>query len=176
MNTLVSLIGKPGAGKTTIGDALSSKLPKSKHFSFGDLLKTMEPSYVAEGFTPEGRKKVYDFLIFEIQDVDYFIVDWNPYYPQGFYFLDTMRPFFTKAITVHLVCNDTEAEKRLAARKRRILLPHEGNVYKDRVDSFNTTVLPEIEKATENYSIIEVHTEDKDIDVLVNEITEIISR
>lgn len=174
MQTLIGIIGKPGAGKTSVGVKLQEILLKSKHFSFGEVLKKMEPTYATDGFSPEGVKKVYEYLISEIQDTTYFIVDWNPYFPQGFYFITRLEEYFGKIITIHLVCGDAVAVERLESRKRRVLLAHEGSVYQDRVTSFNTLVLPEIEKSKAIYTINEINTETKTPDEIVKEIIEIL--
>lgn len=159
MRTLVWLIGKPGAGKTSVGELVHSLVPASKHFSFGQLLKEYEPKPEAVGYSLTTREKVHELLRNEAKTVDYLIVDGNPYPPHGFGFLDQVKDIYDKVCILQLDCNNDTAEERIRSRKRRVVLPHEGNVYADRIASFNNIVLPEIENGKSVYAIDLISTQ-----------------
>lgn len=150
-------MGKPGSGKTTLGKLLEKNISDSLHFSFGELLKSIQQAPTAEGYTLDDRQAVYDFLKEESKKVTTLIIDGNPYPPTNFDRRKQLDDLFENVFDIHIVCDDEVALTRLNERGRE-LLAHEGSTPKDRIQSFNTIVLPEIEKAKQVYSIKTVDT------------------
>ena len=157
MKRLVWLMGKPGSGKTTLGQLLAEQILDSVHFSFGELLKEIQETPNPEGYTLGDRQRVYDFLKEKSADVRTMIVDGNPYPPTNFDRRRQLDDLFDTTINIHLTCDDESALKRLEERNREVLL-HEGIDNKARILNFNTIVLPEIKKAEQKYTVLAIDT------------------
>lgn len=61
-NGLVWLIGKPGSGKTTVGEHLAFAHDYIEYYSFSTLLKEFQKEVGEEGFQQETRDSVYRLL------------------------------------------------------------------------------------------------------------------
>ncbi len=112
MKVLVWLIGKPGAGKTTVGEMIERKIAGAKHFSFGQLLREIEPDPSPQGYSDESRKQVRERIIGASASHPLVIVDSNPYI-RGFFFVDLMRSHFDVVKVFQLVVADDVAHARL---------------------------------------------------------------
>ncbi len=165
MKTLIWLIGKPGTGKTTVGDSLQNGLT-ARHFSYGQLLKDIQPSPSLEGYSEDDRRKVNETIVSASKTYSTIIVDGNPYSRTAFGFIDVMRPHFDKIFVLHLTIDDTEALTRLEKRGREVPA-HDGSSEKDRVASFNTKLLPLIQESREEYDIRDIDVAQKTTEQVV---------
>lgn len=145
-------MGKPGAGKSTLGKLLESNIADSRHYSFGELLKQIQTVPKPEGYTLDDRQRVYDFLKEQTSVVEILIIDGNPYPPTNFNRRKQLDGLFGKNINISLECSDEIALSRLKNRGREMLV-HEGKEESDRIEYFKDVVLPEIEKAKNMYRI-----------------------
>jgi len=158
MKTFVWLIGKPGAGKTTVGDGLAS-LKQARHFAYSDLLKQVQPNPPATGYEDSDRDKVNQMIVEASNDVDVVLVSGNPYSSVGFGFLEQIRSHFSKILVIHLVISDGVTYQRLLARNREVLV-HDGKNELDRVANFNDNLLPLINTYKIKNEIIEIDVTD----------------
>lgn len=86
MKTLVWIIGKPGSGKSTIGNSLAS-LQGIAHLSYGELLKKIQPNPSDFGYSTKDRETVNQIILEKSQNYSVTVVDGNPYSKLGFGFL-----------------------------------------------------------------------------------------
>jgi adenylate kinase family enzyme len=144
MKKFVWIIGKPGSGKTTVGDCLAER-NDSMHLSYGELLKNVQPHPAADGYSMEDREKVNEIILEASKNHSTIVVDGNPYSKIGFGFLEQIKSGFDALYIVHLLINDTDALLRLENRNRKVLA-HDGSSQKERIQNFNTKLLPLIEE------------------------------
>lgn len=145
MKIFVWIIGKPGSGKTTVGDLLAKSETGVVHFSYGQLLKKVQPAPSTEGYTMEDREKVNKIILEASKNYSGIVVDGNPYSKVGFGFLDQIKIGFDVVSIVHLIIDDAEALARLNNRNREVLA-HDGSSQEERIRNFNTKLLPLIEE------------------------------
>lgn len=167
MKTFVWIIGKPGSGKTTIGDCLLKLKDEIVHYSYGQLLKEMQPNPPAEGYSREDRQKVNEIILHASKDYSIVVVDGNPYSQIGFGFIDQIRGGFDQIKVIHLCINDQEALFRLQQRGREVLA-HDGSLQEDRIENFNEKLLPLIQEYSKRSPVIEIYV---NADDSVDEIT-----
>lgn len=144
MKKFIWIIGKPGSGKTTVGDYLA-ETGDTIHLSYGELLKKVQPTPSAEGYTIEDREKVNEIILEASKNYFVTVVDGNPYSKLGFGFLDQIKTGFDTVHTFHLVIDDAVALLRLKNRNREVLV-HDGGSQEERIQNFNTKLLPLIEE------------------------------
>jgi adenylate kinase family enzyme len=161
MKTFVWIIGKPGSGKTTVGDSLSKLKEAIEHFSYGQLLKEVQPDPQEGGYSMEDREKVNEIILRASQSHSVVVVDGNPYSQIGFGFIDQIRKGFDQVKVIHLCINDETALLRLNRRGREVLA-HDGSEQKDRVISFNEKLLPLIQEYSRSYDITEIKVDESD--------------
>ena len=159
MKTLIWIIGKPGSGKTTAGNLLG-ETAGAKHFSYGQLLKEVQPNPSDRGYSAEDREKVNAMLVLAGTSHDMIVVDGNPYAKIGFGFLGQVETFFDRVIVVHLLMTDKAALARLMDRNREVLA-HDGSSQKDRIDNFNKNLLPQIVDYAKTHPIFEIDVGDR---------------
>ena len=161
MKTLVWIIGKPGSGKTTIGHALAELKAGVVHFSYGQLLKEVQPNPGVDGYTMIDREQVNEIILRASLDYSVVVIDGNPYSQIGFGFIDQIRQGFDEVKVVHLCISDSQALSRLEERGREVLA-HDGVVQADRIKNFNEKLLPLIQEAGTRFNItdVEVGAED----------------
>lgn len=150
----ILIIGKPGSGKTTVGNLLSNG-DNIGHFSYGQLLRDIQPNPPLEGYSTEDREKVDQLLIQASDAFTTIIVDGNPYSKIGFGFLDRIEKFFNRVLVFHLLINDRQALARLEGRNREVSA-HDGTSQKERIDNFDQKILPLIQKYKEGHTINEI--------------------
>jgi adenylate kinase family enzyme len=167
MKTFVWIIGKPGSGKTTIGDSLLKLKDRIVHYSYGQLLKEIQPNPPAEGYSMEDRQKVNEIILHASKNYSIVVVDGNPYSQIGFGFIDQIRSGFDQIKVIHLCINDQEALLRLKQRGREVLV-HDGSLQEDRIKNFNKKLLPLIQEYSERSPVMEI---DVNADDSVDEIT-----
>jgi adenylate kinase family enzyme len=133
---LIWIIGKPGSGKTTIGHTLSELKEGVVHFSYGQLLKEVQPNPGVDGYSMQDREKVNEIIIQASLNYVVVVIDGNPYSQIGFGFIDQIRHGFDEVKVVHLCISDSQALSRLEERGREVLA-HDGAVQADRIKNFN---------------------------------------
>lgn len=134
---LVWLIGKPGSGKTTVGEYIAEQNDGIEYYSFSSLLKKFQENIGPEGFFQETREKAYD-LLREISNTKLVIVSGNPYTKATF--LD-MKRITERLDVVYLDAPDELVMERLTLRNRDVLV-HDGASQKERLEKFNENVIP----------------------------------
>lgn len=159
MKTLIWLIGKPGAGKTTVGEILGNSIVGAKHFSFGQLLREIEPNPSLQGYSDESRKKVRETIIGAASTYRVVVVDSNPY-SRGFLFIDLMRPHFEVMKVFNLTVTDDVARTRLDGRGRKVLL-HDGASEEERIGKFNREIAPVIRECHDAYGVCDIDVSNK---------------
>jgi len=174
MKTFVWIIGKPGSGKTTIGDSLLKLKDDIVHYSYGQLLKEIQPNPSAEGYSMEDRQKVNEIILHASKDYSIVVVDGNPYSQIGFGFIDQIREGFDQIKVIHLCIDDQEALLRLKQRGREVL-EHDGSLQEDRIKNFNEKLLPLIQEYGRSHDITEIKVgKDDSVEVIVQKVFEAI--
>ena len=174
MKTLVWIIGKPGSGKSTVGNFLS-KSNDITHFSYGDLLKQTHPNPPTSGYTQADRDAVNTLITEASAKYDVVVVDGNPYSTTGFGFLEEVKESFNAIVTIHLLIEDSIALERLISRNREVL-QHDGKTEKDRIQNFNERLLPLIIDNTERYSIYEIDVTNLRSEEVAKKVLDLITR
>ena len=159
MKTLMWIIGKPGAGKTTVGEMMGREIAGAKHFSFGQVLREIEPDPSPRGYSDESRKRVREMIIGAAASHHMVIVDSNPYI-RGFLFVDLMRPHFDAVKVFQLTVADDVAHARLEGRGREIPV-HDGSSEEDRVKKFNEEIAPVIREYHDAYGVRDIDVTDR---------------
>jgi len=154
MKKFVWIIGKPGSGKTTVGDYLAEANGVT-HLSYGELLKKVQPAPSEDGYSMEDRQKVNKIILNASKTHSITVVDGNPYSKIGFGFLDQMRKDFDALYVVHLIIADKEALHRLKNRNREVL-QHDGDSQVERIQNFNTKLLPLIKEYKRDNVVYEI--------------------
>jgi len=172
MKRLVWLIGKPGSGKTTVGELISQE-QDIVHFSYGQLLKQVQPNPGMDGYSLEDREKVNQILIEASRANEIVFVDGNPYSQLGFGFLKQIEKDFDEIITIELLIDDTEALARLNERNREVVA-HDGNSQQERLDAFNNKLKPLIDRNRDLHGIKNIDVNSLTPDEVSKEIKEII--
>ncbi len=166
MKTLVWIIGKPGSGKTTIGQSISKSMNEAIHFSYGQILQEVRPNLSVKGYTIEDRKKADLIILKASNNYQVIIVDSQV----GFGLIERIKDFFDEVKVIYLCLEDSEALLRLKLRDRKILV-HEGSTHEDRIKSFNEKQLPLIKKYRESFDIKEIGVNSDDsIDDIVHKV------
>ncbi len=140
-NGLVWLIGKPGSGKTTVGEHLASMYNNIAYYSFSSLLKEFQSEVGEEGFRQDTRDKVYRVLT-ELSSRKLVMVSGNPYTATSFLDMKKLSDTFK---VVHFFAPDHIVLERLVARNREVFF-HDGTSQKERLEKFNKEVQPRIEQ------------------------------
>ncbi len=154
MKKFVWIIGKPGSGKTTVGDYLG-EASDTIHLSYGELLKNVQLNPSAEGYSMEDRQKANEIILEASKKHSVIVVDGNPYSKIGFGFLNQIKAGFDTIHIVHLLLDDTDALFRLNNRNREVLA-HDGSSQEERIRNFNTKLLPLIEEYKRDKVISEI--------------------
>ncbi len=166
MNTLVWLIGKPGSGKTTVGQSIAKLKPDAVHFSYGRLLEEVRPNPSIEGYTLEDRKKADQIILNARSTYPVIILDSQV----GYGLIERIKDFFDEVKVIHLCLEDSEALLRLQLRDRKILM-HDGSTHADRIKSFNERQLPLILGYKESLDVTEISIKpDDSIDDVVQKV------
>lgn len=127
----------------------------ARHFSYGQLLKEVQPNPSLEGYSAEDRERINEILVLASNSHHTIVVDGNPYAKIGFGFLGQVEKFFDSVTVVHLFITDEAALARLIDRNRKVLA-HDGSSQKDRVDNFNKNLLPLIVEYATTHSVFEI--------------------
>jgi adenylate kinase family enzyme len=172
MKTFVWIIGKPGSGKTTIGDAISNLKDGIVHYSYGQLLKEIQPNPPADGYSMVDREKVNEIILQASQNHSIVVVDGNPYSQIGFGFIEQIRSGFDQIKVIHLCINDQEALSRLKQRGREVLA-HDGSLQEDRIKNFNERLLPLIQEYCKRSPVTEIDVSSSDS---IDEVTQKVSK
>jgi len=168
MKTFVWLIGKPGSGKTTVGNFLAQS-DGIVHFSSSALLKEVQPNPGPEGYSMEDRKKVLEVYFKARDQYDVIIVDGNPYSEMGLHIIDLIAPYFDATHIIHLTIDDDKALARLTERDREVLA-HDGTTEEDRLKRFNIKLLPLIEAYKQYEKVIEIDVGDSNSEAVAQKI------
>ncbi len=158
MRKFVWIIGKPGSGKTTVGDYLAHT-SDIVHLSYGELLKKVQPNPTSDGYSMEDRQKVNGILLEASRKHSITAVDGNPYSKLGFGFLDQIKTGFDTMHVVHLIIDDADALSRLKSRDRKMLV-HDGDSEEERIQYFNSNLLPLIESYKSDKTVLEIEVKD----------------
>lgn len=162
MKTFVWIIGKPGSGKTSVGDFLVNLNKNIVHYSYGELLKKVQPSPGLEGYTLIDRQRVNEIIIEAGRDYSVVVVDGNPYSQVGFGFIEQIENNFDQVKVVYLDVDDKTALARLHNRGREVLV-HDGTTQEDRINNFNQKLLPLIEEYSNDHSVVTIKVEEGDL-------------
>lgn len=138
---LVWLIGKPGSGKTTVGEYLSLSHDHIEYYSFSALLKQFQKEVGEDGFHQETRDKVYTLLA-DLSARKLVIVSGNPYTPTSFGDMKKLTSLFR---VIHFSAPDTLVLERLNERGR-VVFVHDGSSQEERLKKFNDNVQPLIDE------------------------------
>lgn len=169
---LISLIGKPGSGKTTAGKALEKTLG-AQYISYSDILKAVNPNPGPTGFSIEDRKRANELVKEKSSEYGVTIISWNPQPKIGFWFLNEITSFFDHVFVINFCINDDIALERLIRRNRDVL-KHDGTSDNERLLKFNTTQLPLIEEQRRSTPIIDICVDDLTVDELALKIISIV--
>jgi len=174
MKKLIWLIGKPGSGKTTIGQLFAGGRSDTAHFSYGQLLKQVQPNPASGGYSLSDREKVNHILINESKESDVVFVDGNPYSQLGFGFISQVESYFDEVYTIELTLSDKIALSRLEERGREIVA-HDGKSVKDRVVHFNEQLKPLIDQNKTKYNIHSIDIETLSREEVLAEVSSFLS-
>jgi adenylate kinase family enzyme len=161
---LVWLIGKPGTGKTTVGEYLSFSHDHVEYYSFSTLLKEFQKEVGEEGFHQETRDKVYKLLA-DLSGRKLVIVSGNPYTSRSFSDMKKLTPLFS---VIHFSAPDALVLERLNSRGREVFT-HDGSSQEERLKKFNNNVQPLIEEVIKEIGVT-VYVEGKTKEGLADEV------
>lgn len=155
MKTLIWVVGIPGSGKTTVAKWLEN-LTEGKLFSYGKLLKQAQPQSESGEYTQEDCEKANQILIDDSFICHNIIIDGNPYSKSGFDLLSRITSHFDEVKIVLLLVTDEVALARLEERSFPIQDEVEQN---ERIDNFNSNLLPLITDYWKEHKIFQIDTE-----------------
>lgn len=159
MKTLIGLIGKPGSGKTTVGQMLADQYG-FKYVSYGQLLKDIQPKPSAAGYSIVDRERANAYLLELLQSYPGLVVSFNPQPGIKFWLLEQIGGTFNHVALFHLLVSDAMAHERLMNRDRAVL-SHEGTTQLDRLAHFSTKQLPIIQEFQTTLHIKELVVDNK---------------
>ncbi len=129
----IIIVGKPGAGKSSIGNELA-KLLGSHYMSLGTFMR--ETLGIPDPHVGIDKNMVYDKLhthFTETKVTGSIIIDCHPYPEKDFVALESfiLRPSLNLEAVIHVDAHDHIALERLARR------PRPGQSYEDRLKYYN---------------------------------------
>ncbi len=129
----IIIVGKPGAGKSSIGDELAQLLG-GKYMSLGSFMR--EHLNIPDPHIGVDKHPVYEALhthCIEGNEMNTFILDCHPYPESDFTALQSFmrRPTLKLWSVIHVEADDDVALKRLERR------PRPGQTYAERLKYFN---------------------------------------
>lgn len=127
------IVGKPGAGKSTVGSMLTSMLA-GEYLSLGSFMR--EKLGIPDPHIGINKNRVYEALykeLLEKPDGRLLILDCHPYPEEDFEALQTFltKPELNLKAVLQVVAEDVVALRRLEKR------PRPGQRYEDRLKYFN---------------------------------------
>ena len=169
MKTLIGLVGKPGSGKTTVGNLLAHYY--GFHYeSYGQLLKEVQPKPGAGGYSIADREKANEFILALRTKYPGIIISFNPQPGIKFWLLEQIGSMFDHVALFHLLVSDETAHERLMSRDRAVL-SHEGTTQLDRLTHFSTKQLPIIREFQTSLRIKELVVDNRSKEEVLAAIT-----
>jgi AAA domain len=159
MKTLIGLVGKPGSGKTTVGQLLAEQFG-FQYVSYGQLLKVVQPKPGVGGYSIADREKVNEYILELRTKYPGIIISFNPPPDIKFWLLEQIGSMFDHVALFHLLVSDTTAHERLMSRDRAVL-SHEGATQLDRLTQFSNKQLPIIREFQTILNIKELAVDNK---------------
>ncbi len=169
MSVLIGLIGKPGSGKTTVGQMLAEQLG-FQYVSYGQLLKVVQSNPGVGGYSIADREKVNEYILELRTKYPGIVISFNPPPDIKFWLLEQIGSAFDHVALFYLQVSDATAHERLINRDREVL-NHEGATQLDRLTYFSTKQLPIIREFQTILRIKELVVDNKSKEKVLASIT-----